>query len=210
LSFIGALCCYYALLHMGLATANVVFYSAPLVTLVLAALWLKQTIQTYQVVQIGLGFLGVLVAMQPDEFHWAVLLAGAVAIAIALYNLLSCKLPNGQTIPSMVWWSTLSVLPVTLTMAVLLWQPISLAVFGLATVLAITTTVYQMIATHAYRSSQAGAITLAEYSGLLFALIFGVSVFGEKVRWCTLVGIMLIVLPMGWHSIDLFRKNQVS
>lgn len=207
LSLLGAVCAFYSLLHLSLATANVIFYAAPLVTLLLARIWLKQVFTYVQVTQVCLGFIGVMIALRPDELHWTVLTAITVAFTVALFNLLSYKMPKNQAMPSMVLWGNLSALPLSVVLATIFWQPLQIEMLILAAIVAITTTLYQVIAAKAYRSSSAGEIVIAEYSGLLFALLIGIFSFDEPAHWYTLTGIALIILPMAWQSAHLYRKR---
>jgi len=208
LSLLGASCALYSLLHLSLATANVIFYAAPFVTLLLARFWLKQAMTYVQVTQVCLGFLGVIIALQPDELHWAALTAIVVAFTLALFNLLTCKLPAKQSMSSMVFWCNLTALPLTLILAVIYWQPLQLDMLILALIVSITTAFYQVIAAQSYRASDAGEIVIAEYSGLLFALFLGITWFNEPAEMHTLAGILLIILPIGWQSLRLYRKRQ--
>jgi len=207
LSFLGALCAFYALMHLTLATANVIFYAAPIVTLFLARVWLKLSLNAMQILQVMIGFIGVNVALRPDQLHWAALSALMVALTMASCNLLSCRLPKNQTMASMVFWSHLSAWPVSLALAIYFWQPFQLEALLLASVLALTTMLYQVIATKAYRSTSAAEIAVSEYSGLLFALLIGLFYFKEPADWYTLTGMVLIVFPLLWQSIYVHQRR---
>lgn len=207
LSLLGGICALYALLHLSLATANVIFYAAPLVTLLLARIWLKQVLTRIQITQVCLGFAGVLIALRPDDIHWAALSALVVAFTLALFNLLTCKMPEDQTMRGMVFWSNLTALPLTAMLAIIFWHPIQTDMLLLAFIVSLTTGFYQVIAARAYRSNDAGEIVIAEYSGLLFALLLGVWWFNEPAHWYTLLGILLIILPICWQSLRLWRQR---
>lgn len=210
LAVLGGVCALYALLNLSLATANVIFYAAPLVTLLLARIWLKQSLSWRQVTQVSLGFLGVIIALKPDDIHWAAFSALTVAFTLATFNLLTRKMPENQSMRSMVFWSNLTSVPVTLSLAILFWQPLNMDMLVLAALVALTTGIYQVIAARAYRSSDAGEIVIAEYSGLLFALLLGVWWFDEPAHWYTLLGILLIVLPIAWQSLRLYRQRHLT
>lgn len=196
LSVLGACAALFALIHLELATANVIFYAAPLVTLLLARFWLAQPLSRKQMLQTLLGFVGVVVALRPDQFHWAAGAALVVAFTLAFFNLLVHKLPKHLALSATVLWSNLCALPTTALLAVLFWQPINAPVVWLALIVAGCSAGYQALATKAYRAAAAGQIAIAEYSGLVFAVIAGVFWFDEALDSYTLFGLLLIVLPM--------------
>ena len=67
---------YAAFPFMGLAEVTTIFFAAPLMTALLAAIFLDETIGRHRIGALVAGFAGVLVAMNPtgDAFRWVAIL----------------------------------------------------------------------------------------------------------------------------------------
>ena len=200
LGIIGAGCTLVALLHLTLATANVIFYAAPLLTVLLAVVWLKEKKQTHRIVNALIGFVGVIIALRPDQLHWAALVALLVAFSITGFNLLVVKLPKSISVASVMIWTNLCALPVTTVLMLATWQPFTEDLLLLGVAAAVTVGIYQGCVVLAFRQADASAAVIAEYSGLLFAALFGYWFFNEALDLYTGVGIALIILPIAWQS----------
>ncbi|WP_444994801.1 DMT family transporter [Aliikangiella sp. IMCC44359] len=200
LTNIGAPAAVIALLYLPLATANVFFYSAPLFTLLLASLLLKEPMQKHRIIVTILGFSGVVIALRPEYFNLAGLLAICTALAIAGYNLSVRWLPKGSSTTNTILWSNIFALPITGIIAAFNWSPISNDLILLATTSCLFLVVYQGCSIIAFQKAEAGAIVVAEYSGLIFAALLGWLIFNESVDLWTFSGIMLITLPIIWQS----------
>jgi len=196
-----------ALLYLPLATANVIFYAAPLITILLATSLGKESFKRHRIVVTLLGFIGVALALRPVQFGFASLLALVTAFAVAGYNLSVKWLPEQSHPLSAVFWSNLLTLPVIALVALYQWQPMSWQLGLLALGTCVCLAVYQICSVFAFRLADAGAITVAEYSGLIFAAILGWLIFAEAVDAWTLSGMSLILLPILWQSQFEGRKS---
>ncbi len=202
LVLIGSSCMLVAITHLSLATANAVFYAAPLLMLPLSALLLKETPSMTKIIASFIGFSGVLVVLRPSEFHWAAIFALGTAITIALFNVTARKLPAEQPIISTLFWTSALSLPIAGVLAFVTWQPLSIELLSLILISAGLILGYNGLAISAYRRAPASSIAIAENSGLLFVTLFGVLWFSEVPDWLTAVGIMMIILPLlPWHKI---------
>ncbi|WP_391088975.1 EamA family transporter [Vibrio sp. NH-UV-68] len=200
LIIIGSACMVVAITHLTLATANAVFYAAPLLMLPLAVLLLDEKTSLQRWVASIFGFIGVIVVLRPSEFHWAALFALGTTLTLALFNLTARKLPSDQGVISTLFWTSLLSLPVSALLAFIYWTPISLAHLTLIVASASLILVYNGLAVMAYRKAPAGQIAIAENSGLIFIVLFGVIGFDEIPDWMTALGITMIILPlMPWQ-----------
>lgn len=185
-----------ALTYLPLTTANAVFYTAPLIMLPLSVWLLDEKTAPGKVIATLIGFIGVLVILRPSQFHWAAIFALGCAFTLALYNVLVKKLPQKQPVTITLFWTSLVSLPLAGVLAAFYWQPLSWFELALIAASALFTMGYHASAISAYKRAVTSHIALAEYSGLIFVTLFGVVWFGEYPDWLTLVGILLIVLPM--------------
>ncbi|KJY84293.1 hypothetical protein TW81_05580 [Vibrio galatheae] len=185
-----------AITHLTLATANAVFYAAPLVMLPLAIVLLGERPSIQRIAATIFGFVGVMVVLRPSEFHWSALFALGTTVTLALFNLTARKLPSQQSVVSTLFWTSVLSLPISATLALIYWQPISLPQILLILISAGLILTYNGLAVMAYQRAPASSIAVAENSGLMFVALFGVMWFGEVPSWLTALGIVMIVLPL--------------
>jgi len=107
------------------------------------------------------GFCGVLIVLRPQHFHWAAGFALVTAFTLALFNILAKRIPAQQTVVTTLMWTSMFSLPIGIAFSALL-------------ILS-----YNGLAVFAYQKAAANQIALAEYSGLLFVVFFGVIWFDE-------------------------------
>lgn len=196
LILIGSACAMVAITHLPLATANAIFYVGPLLVLPLSIIFLKEKPSRTKIFATLLGFSGVLVVLRPDQFHWAAIIALGSALAIGVGNVLIRRMPQEQPLVCTLFWTTLMTLPGALVFAYPQWQQITWQ--HLLWIIAINLFVlaYHALVVKAFRLAPANQIALAEYSGLAFVTLFGVMWFDEIPDLLTVLGIILIVVPM--------------
>lgn len=193
---VGGSCVVVAVMQLPLATANVIFYTAPIITLLLAALWLQEPLHRHRLFNLVCCLVGAAVALRPDHAGWGVLAAFAAAFVIGLYNLMVRFYPKDISTVSVMFWGAVTPLPLLAIVAAFHWQPWSMEMLYLIVGSTICVGGYQLFSTLAYRRVEAGAIAIAEYSGLIYAAILGWWLFAETLDVWTLAGITLIILPM--------------
>lgn len=210
LILIGSGCMMVAVTHLPLATANAVFYAAPILMLPLSILFLNEHPPLSKILLTCFGFLGVLVVLRPDHFHWAALFALGTASTLAMFNILVRKLPSEQSVVTTLWWTTLFSLPISAILAGVYWQSITWQELALVIASAVCILSYNGLAVLAYQKAPAGEIALAEYSGLVFVTLFGIWWFDEIPDWLTAVGIIMIVLPLlPWNKRKTLAGKQI-
>jgi len=87
-----------ALRLMPLADAYAISYVSPLIVIVLAAWLLRERVGPRRGIAVVVGFLGVLIAVQPGGvgFHWAMLLPLGMATSWALFQVMTRALSNSD------------------------------------------------------------------------------------------------------------------
>ncbi|EGQ9204044.1 DMT family transporter [Vibrio cholerae] len=196
LVLLGAGCMVVAISYLPLATANAVFYAAPLLMLPLSILFLKERPSRGKVIATVTGFLGVLIVLRPSQFHWAALFALGTACSLALFNLLARTIPERQPVVTTLMWTTFFSLPISGLLAAAYWQPLSLSQWLWIAASSGLILLYNGLAVAAYQKAPASQIALAEYSGLIFVAAFGAFWFAEMLDALTWLGIGMIILPL--------------
>lgn len=205
---IGGACVFIALTELSLATANVLFYASPVITLLLAAWWFKEKLHTHRIINIVCCFVGVIVALRPDSGGLGIFAGLAAAVCIACHTLLVRFIPKSTNHIGIMFWSAILSLPLIFILSLLDWQPISWEMLYLVAGTAFCVAGYQLACIVAYRRVEAGAIAVIEYSGLVFAALFGWWMFNEALELWTAIGMALIILPIIFQTVLEYRKNK--
>lgn len=200
LILIGGACVVVTLTHLPLSTAHVVFYTTPIFTVIFALWWFKERAQTHRIINIVLCFLGVIIALKPEYLGWGALAGVTASICVAIYNLTTRIMPSHLSSLSILYWSTVCSIPFLGLFSLTDWRPISQDLIYLILGSSLGIGVYQICCVLAYRRADASAIAVAEYSGLVFALLLGWWIFGEQIDIWMLTGIAFIIAPIIWQT----------
>lgn len=196
LILLGSACAMVAITHLPLATANAIFYVGPLLVLPLSIVFLGERPSAGKIFATLLGFIGVLIVLRPEHFHWAAIIALGSALAMGVGNILIRRMPQEQPLVCTLFWTTLMTLPIAAVIAYLEWQPIEWHHVGWIVAINLFVLSYHALVVQAFRRAPASQIALAEYSGLAFVTLFGVMWFDEIPDLFTALGIILIIVPM--------------
>lgn len=187
-----------ALVLVPLSTLSAILQANPLLVTLGAAIWLKEPVGPRRWAAIGVGFIGVLLVIQPwsDGFNWLAILCLVAASALSMRDLTTRLLPK-----------TLSTYQAA-TFAVFLMAPTGLAVLWMSgdvmvtpsatqtTLLAITVLtmpVGYFGVTAAMRVGDVAIVTPFRYTRIVFALILAFLIFSERPNAMTLLGAFIIV-----------------
>lgn len=187
-----------ALAYAPLATTAAILQATPLVVIAGASLLLGARVQGARWLAVGLGFVGVLMVIRPSPtaFDATALFAVAATIGFAGRDLATRMSPPSVSARQL---GVLGFLVVTLAGALLMvwdgapsrWpnpsEALRLGLTGLVGALA-----YQAL-TQAMRTGEVVVVTPFRYTRLIFALLFAVLVFGERLDGWTIAGMVLIV-----------------
>ncbi|MDC0662812.1 DMT family transporter [Marinobacter sp. SS21] len=192
----GILCMVVALGTLPLATANAVFYGAPLLVMVLSVVIFREKLTRLSVVAVVSGFIGILAILRPVEFNWGAIAALGSAAALAINAVMVRKLPSEQSTVHKLFLTYLLILPASFVLMLVegaAWDP-SILASALGSALFILG--YNITVLLAYRQVDANQVTSAEYTGLIWAVAIGWIWFGEAPDWWFVGGSALIVVPL--------------
>ncbi len=108
----------FAINAMPLATANAIFYAAPLMMLPLALVFFKEQLQSLLYCCWNIRLYGRSGHHSPEQIDWAAIAALIVALTIASNNLLIRKLPKHQTVAQTLLLTNLAGVPASLGLAI--------------------------------------------------------------------------------------------
>ena len=194
----GAIFMVISLNALPLATANAIFYAAPLLMLPLAMVFFKEKLSRPTIAVAVLGFVGVLIVVQPNQISWAAIAALIVALTMATNNILIRKLPSHHNVFQTLLLTNIVGIPAAFGLA--LWEGKPWKWDAILTAGGSTTfiLIYAGICVLVYRNIEASKIASAEYSGLLGAVAVGLWWFNEMPDISMAIGTVFIILPLIW------------
>lgn len=200
LSLMGVFCMVVALTTLPLATANAVFYLAPLLVMLFAWLGFAERLTLLSISAVTSGLIGTLVILQPLNFGWGALAALGSALSMALNAVLVRLLPAGQSAVEQLLINALLMLPLSAILFAVEWQTttsrLQPELTGFALASGVLILCYNWTVLLAYRHVAANAVTSAEYTGLIWAILIGWLAFNEAPGMSFLLGSAMIVLPL--------------
>jgi drug/metabolite transporter (DMT)-like permease len=205
LTFLGAL------VHMPLANASAVLQALPLAVTMGAALFLGERVRWRRWLAIAIGFVGVMVIVQPGYEGFTVfsLLALLCVVFAAARDLLTRSIPGD--VPTLLVSSVTTVLVTTLGGVLTLfsgdWTPVTPRVAGLLGGAAVLLVIGYHFIIMAMRQGDISFVAPFRYTALVWALALGYLVFGEVPGVAMIVGASLIVLS-GLYA--LYRERAVG
>ncbi|MDQ0607565.1 drug/metabolite transporter (DMT)-like permease [Variovorax sp. W1I1] len=191
----------YGLKSLGLAEAYTLTFIAPLLMVLIAVPLLGESVQPRHWIAIGLGFIGVVIALRPEQ--GAFLSAGAVAILVAavcyaLSNVLGRLISRTEPSAALVFWATAGMAVGGGLLSAPQWVPIQAEHTWVLAGLAISGFLGQLAIAEAFRHGQAAAIAPFEYSALAWGLLLDWLFWQATADVWTLGGGALIIASGLW------------
>ncbi len=200
-----------ALALIPLSNASAILQAVPLVVTMGAALLLKEAVGWRRWTAVCVGFAGVLLIIQPgsDGFDSNSLFALMGVLGLGGRDILTRKVP--RHVPT-TWISAQAFFAVALLGLAMLygpqdWNAMSYATLGLLLTASLIGIVAYFAITTAAPIGESSAIAPFRYSRLIFALMIGYWVFGERPDTYMLVG-SLILISTGIYAI--YRERVVA
>lgn len=193
---------FYALTKLPLAETIAISFVAPLVALYLARALLGETVSRKAVWGSILGFAGAIVIVSnrlgsAGFDRDAVLGLSAILVSAMLYayNFIVMRRQSQVAGPAEIALFHSAVTALILTLAApLLFRVPDTAVLGATAASAALTVIGAMLLAWAYARAEAQVLVPMEYSGFLWAILFGWLFFRETVEPVTVLGTVLIVI----------------
>ena len=180
---------------LGLVESHAVFACYPLIVAALSGPILGEKVGWLRWGAIGIGFLGVVVILQPGYgvFDPAALIPLASATMFAVYALMTRyagRLDTAET--SFFWTGTVGAFAVTMV-GVWFWEPMTKPDWTWMGVLCVTGALGHWLLIRCYAVAEASAVQPFAYFQLIFSAALGLLVFGETLRSNVAFGVAIIV-----------------
>ncbi|WP_372574202.1 DMT family transporter [Ruegeria jejuensis] len=188
---------FFVLTYLSLTLVSAIMFSAPIIVCLLSVPLLGEHVGPWRWGAILLGFVGVLVAINPfgADFHWAAPLAILNATGLAIYALLTRHLAGEVSSRTMQFFTGAVGTVLLAPFAIAIWQPSSdPLVLTLWAALGLCAWAGHEFLTRAHRFATASVLMPFSYSFLIYLTIASYIVFDQLPDTATLLGAALIVL----------------
>ena len=207
---IGATICFVlALLHMPLGNITAIMMASPLMLTAAAALLLRETVGWRRWASVCVGFIGVLLIVQPGAggfSAWSVL-ALFTMLCIVLRDLITRHIGMSLPGPIMVLASCLCITCISGVMLLFMdWTAIPLESYLLLAGCAACVIIAYLFSIDFMRHGELAVVSPFRYAGLLFALLLGYLLWNEIPNPLAAWGIVL-VLASGLYLLHRERVN---
>jgi len=184
-----------AFVALGLVESHAIFASYPLLIAALSGPVLGERVGWRRWAAIGVGFIGVLIILQPGVAVFAVeaLIPLTAALMFALYGLLTRYAARlDSTATSFFWTGTVGSVVMTLV-GMWFWQPMTAPDWGWMGLLCLTGAGGHWLLIRTYEAAEASAVQPFAYLQLVFASTIGLTVFDETLRPNVVLGAVIVV-----------------
>lgn len=194
---------------LGLAETHAIFASYPLIIAMLSGPILGEYVGWRRWVAICVGFIGILIILNPGNgiFSPYALVPLAGAILFALYGLLTRyvgQYDNSST--SFFWTGVVGSIAMTI-IGLNYWDPVSKSDWSIMLLLSASGVVGHYLLIKCYEVAEASAVQPFAYLQLIWASMIGIIIFGEQITTNVLIGACIIV---GAGLFTLWRERKVS
>lgn len=192
---------------LGLVQSHAVFACYPLLVAALSGPVLGEQVGWRRWTAIGVGFLGVLIILQPGitVFRIEALVPLLSAAMFALYGLLTRYVARKDTAATSFFWTgTVGAVAMTL-LGVTHWEPMTGPDWALMATLCVTGATGHWLLIKCYEVAEASAVQPFAYLQLVFAALIGVTVFNEMLEPHVAIGAAIVV---GAGLFALWRERQ--
>lgn len=180
---------------LGLVESHAIFASYPLIVAALSGPILGEAVGWRRWAAIGVGFIGVLIILQPGitVFAPAAIVPLIAALMFALYSLLTRYAARKDTAATSFFW-TGTVGAVLLTaIGISSWEPMTAPDWAWMLALCITGALGHFLLIKCYEVAEASAVQPFAYLQLVFASTIGITVFSEVLELHVAVGAGLVI-----------------
>jgi len=200
---------FYGLSKVPIANATALSFSTTLFASLAAVIFLKEKIRVRRWLAIIVGFVGVIVVLNPSlqDFNAYSLLLVWAAITWGISVTIVKKLTQTESSTTIVSIMTLSLLVLSSPTALIYWRTPSFTELTLLLGVGAFASMGHLLMTEAIKRSEVAVVMSIDFARLIWTVLIGVWFFSERVDVQTIIG-AVIIFSAGWYII--FRESKVS
>lgn len=184
-----------AFVRLGLVGTHAIFTAYPLLVAALSGPILGERVGWRRWTAIGVGFIGILIILQPGS---AVLSLGSVfafasALLFALYGLLTRHVARDDPAQVSFFWTGIAGAATVTVLGLRQWEWLAPADWGWMALLCVCGIASHYLLIRAYELAEASALQPFAYTQLVWVSVIGVVVFGEVVAPHVVIGAVIVV-----------------
>lgn len=189
-------CLYYSWGHLPLAQAALLKQTGPFFMPIIALWWLGERVSALVKWSITIGFVGVVLILNPTEgtLNFAVLIALFGAMLGALAKIVIRKMSTTEPAKRIVFYFALFASILSAIPAAFVWVSPTLVQLGWLLLMAITSTVAQLLLSKGYGMAPAGQLGPFTYSSVALAALFGWWLWDENLALSSWLGILVVTI----------------
>jgi drug/metabolite transporter (DMT)-like permease len=195
-SSLGAICAFYAFSVLPLAEVYALIFAMPLLITILSIPILKERVSAHRWAAVLFGLAGVLVVLRPGSAELN--LGHAAALSAACFAALGSVIlrrVGRQERPVVIM-----LYPLLLNFAVSgvalsrVYKPMPIEHLGMIGIIALLAFTAGLLLISAYKAAEAAIVAPMQYSQIIWATVFGLTLFNETIDTRTLIGSSIIIL----------------
>ncbi len=204
--------------YLPLPEVTAIGYTAPLLTVIFAAMFLGEQVRAFRISAVALGLVGVLIVVWPrlsltsgdhlgqaEAFGAILVLGGAVFAALA--QVFVRKLVMTEKTPAIVFYFSLTATILSLATLPFGWVIPTAKQAALLVGAGLLGGVGQIFLTSSYREADASLVAPFDYASMIFALAIGYFVFAEVPTKTMLIGAAVVVTA---GCLIIWRERQLG
>ena len=183
------------IIFLPLADAESLFFAAPLIIAFLSPHILGERVGWRRKTAIFCGFFGVIIMLRPtpDLIQPLAFFGVAAAVFIALRDIWTRKLREGETANAIMFWSELGVLIGSFPLALYFWQPLTTSDLAIMAFAGIFLGAAQFTMALAFLTAEAATVAPFRYTVIILTTLFGYLFFGDIPDTFVIVGVAIVV-----------------
>jgi len=183
-----------SLLPLALVTA--IAYASPIFVVALSHFFSSETVGPRRWLAVVAGFVGVLIIVRPGgaSFSYVLLLPVFAALTAGFRDIVTRTLSKTDSSISILFWSNVAIVFAALiAMLAQGWEALTPAAAGLLLVNGLLSASAHFLIIDALRLADASLVSPFRYSGLIWATVLGLLIWGEFPDAWTIAGAVLLV-----------------
>lgn len=207
----GAIAGFYAISVIPMANAVSYSFAAPILTTILAVIFLKEKIHLPRILSILVGFIGVLILLRPGTLPFTAGVGAALYAALAVAIAFVCIRALTKTDKPMVvtLYSLLITLPISFIIALFRWSWPTIEQWGILVLIGVSAAIAQYSLSKAFSLAETTAILPIDFTRLLFTATIAYIYFNEIPDHYTFLG-AIIILSSAIYAAHREAQNKIK
>ncbi|MFK5980245.1 MAG: DMT family transporter [Rhizobiaceae bacterium] len=195
------LCWFTALSIVPLPEITAISFCAPLLIVIMSAVFLKEKVRIYRWTAVFIGFIGVSIILWPrlvessgEVAGLGVALALVAVVCMAIASILIRGMTATETNASIIFYFTVSASVVSLFSLYWGWVVPDFKMYILLVSAGLLGGLGQIAMTQAFRAAEASLLAPFDYSNMIWAILFGIFLFDEYPSQPVIIGGSIVVM----------------